>query len=173
MITYTTTLEKFDWNIWGYHFPIDAEVTTQMTSENHKRVICTVNGSVTMNSALMPIDSGSYIMINKTNRLKLGLSLGEKVELSLEKDTSEYGLPVPESFIVLLDQDEEGSKLFHSLTPGKQRSLIYLVSKVKSIDKQINKGLAILEHLRDVHGKIDFKLLNEKIKYYNQNPHHL
>ncbi|OEK01129.1 hypothetical protein BFP97_06230 [Roseivirga sp. 4D4] len=168
-----TTLEKFDQGIWGYHFPISQEVTEQMSSENHKRVICQVNGVVTMHSALVPLNDASYIMVNKSNRKKLGINLGESVELILEKDTSEYGLPMPESLMVLLDQDEVGSKYFHELTPGKQRSLIYLVSKVKSIDKQINKGLAILEHLRDVQGRLDGKLLNEKIKHYNQNRNHI
>ncbi len=165
-----TTLEKFDQGIWGYHFPINPEVTEQMSSDNHRRVICQVNGIISMHCALIPLDAGSYIMLNQKNRKKLGVNLGETVELILEKDTSEYGLPMPESLMIMLDQDEAGSKYFHALTPGKQRSLIYLVSKVKSIDKQINKSLAILEHLRDVHGKLDYKLLNEKIKLYNNRP---
>lgn len=164
----TTTLEKFDQGIWGYHFPISPEVTLQLSSDNHRRVVCHVNGIMSFHCALLPLHDGSYIMVNKKNRKKLGINLGESVELNLEKDTSEYGLPMPESLLVLLDQDEVGSKYFHDLTPGKQRSLIYIVSKVKSIDKQINKGLAILEHLRDVQGKLDYKLLSEKIKYYNQ-----
>ncbi|MBO3696996.1 YdeI/OmpD-associated family protein [Roseivirga sp. E12] len=171
-MTVTTTLEKFDQGIWGYHFPISSEVTKKMSSDDHRRVICSVNGMIKMHCSLMPLNDASYIMINKTNRLKLGIRLGEKVELRLEKETSEYGLPMPESLMVLLDQDEEGSEYFHALTPGKQRSLIYIVSKVKSIDKQINKSLAILEHLKDMHGKIDYRLLTEKIKLYNQNPHH-
>ena len=94
--------------------------------------------------------------------------MGDQVTITLEKDTSEYGMPMPESLMLLLDQDEEGSKYFHELTPGKQRSLIYIVSKVKNIDKQINKGLAILEHLREFKGQIEYKQLNEKIKSYNQ-----
>lgn len=162
-----TTLQTFDWSVWYYHFPIDKQTTQQLSSEDHKRVICVVNGAVCMNSALMPYGEGSYIMVNKAIREKLGLKEGDEVTLELEKDTSEYGMPMPESLQVMLDQDELGSKHFHALTPGKQRSLIYIVSKVKSIDKQINKSLAILDHLKDVHGKLDFRMLNEKIKEYN------
>ncbi|HEY9116741.1 MAG TPA: hypothetical protein VIN11_02880, partial [Roseivirga sp.] len=69
---------------------------------------------------------------------------------------------------VMLDQDEVGSKYFHALTPGKQRSLIHLVAKVKNIDKQINKSLAIIEHLKEVQGRINSELLMAKIKEYNQ-----
>ncbi|MFY0594449.1 DUF1905 domain-containing protein [Roseivirga sp.] len=168
MLKFETTLEHFDWNIWGYHLPVNQEITKKMSSENHRRVKCVLNGSITVFCALMPIDNGSYILVNKTNRTKLNLDIGDRVEVAIEKDTSEYGIPIPESLLVLLDQDDVGSKYFHALTPGKQRSLIYLVSKVKSVDKQINKGLAVLDHLKDVQGKLDFKMLNEKIKYYNR-----
>lgn len=168
MKTFSTTLEHFDWNIWGYHLPVNADITKEMSSATHKRVKCTLNNTVQIHCALMLIDEGSYILINKKVRTKLGLSIGDKVKVIIERDTSEYGMPIPESFRVLLDQDEVGSKYFHELTPGKQRSLIYIVSKVKSVDKQINKGLAILEHLSDVNGKLDFRMLNQKIKEYNQ-----
>ena len=116
----------------------------------------------------MPIDNASYILVNQKVRTELNLSDGDKVLITLEKDTSEYGIPMPESFRVLLDQDEVGSQFFHSLTPGKQRSLIYIVGKVKNVDSQLNKGLAILDHLTEVKGKLDFKALNVKIKEYNQ-----
>lgn len=138
-----------------------------MSSADHKRVVCTINECIQLHSALMPMGEESYIMINKASREKLGLKAGDKVTLELEKDSSAYGMPIPESLQVMLDQDDVGSKYFHSLTPGKQRSLIYIVSKVKSLDKQINKSLAILDHLKDVKGKLDFKMLNTKIKEYN------
>ena len=166
-----TTLETFDWSIWYYHFPIDKKTTNLLSSADHKRVVCIVNGLAKINSALMPLGEGSYIMVNKATREKLKLKEGDEVTLELEKDTSEYGMPMPESLQVMLDQDELGCKYFHALTLGKQRSLIYIVSKVKSIDKQINKALAILDHLKDVHGKLDFRMLNEKIKEYNTRDH--
>lgn len=165
--TLVTKLLTFNNSIWHYHFPIDKTTTEKLSSADHKRVVCTVNGELKMNSALMPLGKGSYIMVNKSNREKLGIKEGDEVTLELEKDNSQYGMPMPESLQVMLDQDEIGSRYFHALTPGKQRSLIYIVSKVKSIDKQINKSLAILDHLKDVYGKLDFQRLNDKIKEYN------
>lgn len=169
MVTFTTTLEQLNYSIWSYHFPVNAEITAQFTEGNNRRVRCIVNHSnIVINTALMPIGDSSYIMVNKDVRAKLGLEEGDKVTLTLEKDTSEYGIPMPESFRVLLDQDNEGSEFFHRLTPGKQRSMIYIVGKVKNIDSQLNKGMAILDHLREVKGELDFKMLNQKIKEYNQ-----
>ncbi|GHE71237.1 DUF1905 domain-containing protein [Roseivirga thermotolerans] len=169
MVCIETHLQSFDWSTGYYHFPIDKATTTILSSTEHRRVVCTINQSVTIHAALMPLGEGSYIMINKKVRQQLKLKEGDRVELQLKKDESEYGMPMPETLRLILDQDELGSRYFHSLTAGKQRNLIYIVSKVKSIDRQINKALAIMEHLKDVHGQLDFKLLNEKIKQFNQN----
>jgi bifunctional DNA-binding transcriptional regulator/antitoxin component of YhaV-PrlF toxin-antitoxin module len=167
MVTFTSTVENFGFQIWGYHIPVNEKITKQFSEGNFRRVVCIINDIETLHSALMPLDKGSYILINKKVRTKIGLKEGDSVEIVLKKDTSEYGRPVPESFLVLLDQDEVGSKYFHELTTGKQRSLIYIVAKVKNLNSQLNKGLAILDHLTETKGQIDFKRLNEKIKEYN------
>ncbi|WP_317194657.1 YdeI/OmpD-associated family protein [Algoriphagus lutimaris] len=100
-------------------------------------------------------------------RSKLKLESGDSLSIFIESDFSEFGHKLPEEFQVLMDQDEEGSKYFKSLTPGKQRSLVYLVTKVKNPESRVKKSLAIMHHLRLSKGKLDFKQLNELIKYYN------
>ncbi|MEQ9302344.1 MAG: YdeI/OmpD-associated family protein, partial [Marinoscillum sp.] len=97
----------------------------------------------------------------------LGIEEGDEISVTIEKDHSEFGHEVPESFQVLLDQDEAGRSFFEELTKGKQRSLIYIVKKVKNIDSQLAKGLAIMHHLKEAKGELDFKRLNELIKEYN------
>jgi len=169
MVNVESVLKNFEWAIGYYHFPIDKETTIAMRSDKHKRVVCTINNTVTIHCALMPLNDGSFIMVNKQVRKKLGIEEGDKVQLQLEKETAEYGLPMPESLEMVMTQDEVAFTHFKRLTPGKQRSLIYIVSKLKSIDKQITKSLAIAAHLTELHGKLDYKLLNEKIKEYNQN----
>jgi len=167
--TFKTCLDLLDSNVYGYHFPVPDVIVQKFVEGNNRRVVCTINGSYTFHCALMPLGDSSYILANNALRKKLQIELGDEVTISLVKDHSEYGFPMPESFQALLEQDEEGNRIFHSLTKGKQRSLIYLVLKVKNIDSQINKGLAILHHLRDCNGNIDYKGLNQRIKEYNQN----
>ena len=166
-LTYETTLEKFDSNMWGYHFPIAEDVADNFIDGNDRRVLCSINGGELLHVSLMPNKGQYFILINKNLTEKLRLSNGQKVSLTLEKDTSEYGMDMPEELRELLYQDESGSKYFHALTPGKQRSLIYLVSKVKNTNSRLNKALAIVHHLNEMNGKLDFKILNETIKYYN------
>lgn len=165
---YSTTLEHFnDSPLWGYHMPISHEFAEQFIEGNDRRVLCTINGQETIQAALMSNPMGYFIMTNKKLISKLGLQVGSKVELLIVKDTSEYGLDMPDEMRELLNQDDEGSAYFHALTKGKQRSLIYLVAKVKNTNSRLNKSLAIVHHLKEFQGKLDFKVLNQTIKYYN------
>ena len=168
MTQFVTTLQKFDPKLFGYHFPIPVDIARKFIEGMNRRVICHVNNQHKMHSALMPYSDGYFILINQNLVKKLGLTINQEVNLDLEKDTSEYGHEVPETFQMLLEQDEEGSRFFEQLSPGKKRSLIYLVGKVKNIESQLNKGLAIMDHLKAEQGVLDFKKLNQLIKEYNQ-----
>ncbi len=165
---FATTLERFKNSpLWGYYLPVTDEVVELFVEGNNRRVICRINNETEIRAAIMFSKSRPFIMLNKALVDKLGLMEGEAVSIHLEKDTSEYGMEMPEELGELLMQDEDGSKYFHALTPGKQRSLIYIVSKVKNTNSRLNKALAIVQHLKDMKGNIDYKGLNETIKYYN------
>ena len=168
MAQFKTTLQKFDSNLWGFHLPVPSTIADNFIEGNDRRIICWINGKLRMQNALMPYSEGYFLLINKDLVKKLDLSVGKEVKLKLEKDRSEFGLPMPESFRALLEQDTEGNQYFEKLTPGRKRSLIYLVGKVKKIDSQLNKGLAILDHLKSGKGHLDYKKLNQLIKEYNQ-----
>lgn len=164
-----STIERFtDSKIWYYHIPVSKEQGDPFCNENDRRIIATINGKIVVHCALMPYPEGYFILMNKKNLQKLGLDEGDSVEVNIEKEINDYGIPVPESFLYLLAEDEVGAEYFEALTPGKKRSLIYLVNQVKNVDKQINKGLAILDHLTSAKGKLDFKELMATIKQYNQ-----
>ncbi|MBK9336086.1 MAG: DUF1905 domain-containing protein [Lewinellaceae bacterium] len=127
--------------------------------------MCTLNEKAEFQCALMPKGEGRYfININKKLRDTLGLKVGSPVRVALRKDDSEYGLPVPEELAVLLEQDDEGNQLFHALTPGKQRTLLYIVGSVKSSDLRLNRAIAVVEHLKTNAGKINFKVLYAGLK---------
>ena len=166
-----TSLEKFigkNAEVYSLHFPVPHEIANQFMEGNDRRVICTINDKVEIRSGLMPFKKYWYILVNQSLQKKLKIEVGDEVKLRLLKDTSAYGMEMPEELQVLFDQDEDGNRHFHNLTPGKQRNLIYIVSNVKNIESRLNKALAIVDHLKEFHGKLDFKALNLKIKEYNQ-----
>lgn len=163
--SFTSALHKFDGNLWYYYLPVPAGIANQYIVGKDRRVICTLNETTVFQAALMPLGDGNFFVnVNKTIRTKLKLQEGSDVQVSLQKDQSEYGLPVPEEFAELLKQDEEGSKRFHALTPGKQRTLLYIVAKPKSSDLRIRNGMVILEHLKRTQGVVHYKQLNEEMK---------
>ena len=73
-------------------------------------------------------------------------------------------MPMPEELGELLLIDELGSQYFHALTPGKQRALIYQVAKPKREATRLRKAVGILDYLKSVRGKLDFKELNEFVR---------
>jgi hypothetical protein len=148
----------------GWHFiPVPREIGERFpTDGKSRRVVCTINGKETIQCALMPGGERFVILVNKRIRTSLGIVAGDTVKLSVVPDTSKYGLPMPEEFAEVLAQDPDGDKLFHALTPGKQRSLIFVVTSGKDVDRRIHRALIILEHLKDNDGKIvDKKLYHE------------
>lgn len=162
---FTAHLDKFNSNLWGYHISVPEVVAKSFLDEGQKRVVCRLNDQVEFQCALMPRGDGSwFINLNKKIRDTLGLKLGESVQVSLSKDESTYGLPMPEEFEAVLQSDEEGNQLFHALTPGKQRTMLYFVGNHKKSDTRIARALLVVEHLKANGGKIDFKRLYEEVK---------
>lgn len=165
-LSFTTVLNKFDSNLWGHHILVpDAIAQPFITAEGDRRVVCTLNDQVEFQCALMPKSEGDYfININKKIRDALKLQIGSQVQVTLCKDESKYGLPMPEEMEELLRQDDEGNRLFHALTPGKQRTLLYIAGSPKRSDTRIARAIVILEHLKANAGKIDFKMLQQAMR---------
>lgn len=168
MKSFYSTLKKFNSPLWTYHLEIPEEIALELISGKDRRVVCTLNDKKKFQCALMP-DGDHYWFININKRLRdtLKLQVGEKINVKLEKDNSEYGLPVTEELKELLDQDQEGNSLFHSLTPGKQRNLIYIAGQVKNPAKRLTRALVIVNHLKIHNGQINFKALNQELKTAN------
>lgn len=160
-----TKLDRFNSNIWHFHVVIPQKIGNLFIEGANRRVICKLNKTEQIHAALMPLGDGNYfININQTIRKILKLNDGDEVLVDLEKDDSEFGIPMPEEFAVLLEQDLAGADEFFKLTPGKQRSLLYIIAKPKSADLRIRNGIGILTHLKNTHGKINYKVMMEDIK---------
>lgn len=139
----------------GKHFETDAK---------SRRVVCTLNGEHSFQCALSPNKGRFVISVNAAIRKKLRLEPGDTVAVELLADDSKYGAKMPDELAEVLKQDRAGNKLFHALTSGMQRSLIYLIATPKNIDKRIHLALIVLEHLKENNGKVIGPVLQEEIK---------
>lgn len=116
--------------------------------ENEKRVICTI-GQVSFHCALMKNKGGAFCVYIGKDKLKiLGVVGGLVVKPKFQKDTSRHQFELPEEFKEVLRSDPEAKEVFDKLTDGGKRGLLYLVNKMKSTDKRIEKSLLIAEKLR-------------------------
>jgi len=151
--------------LYGFHVLVPLHVASTYGNQQQQRVWCQLDALQPYQCALKPIgEMRTAIMVNKARRTLLGLQEGATIHVSLMPDNSQYGLPIPAVTEELLKQDKELHQLFHKLTPGKQRSLLYIINQGKSEDIQLRRSLAIGNHLRKLKGKIDFKKLQEDLK---------
>jgi hypothetical protein len=168
-VCFTAILSQFESSaLWGWHFLVPNDVATSFVEGKNRRVVCTLNGHLVLHCALMPNKDTWFIMLNADVQKKLKAPLHTSIEVHLAKDNSQYGMPMPEEFQEVLSQDPMADAHFQALTPGKQRSLIYIISKVKNTDSRIRKSLAIADHLTANNGEIHSKLLYEALKTYNK-----
>lgn len=161
---FTTTLfQLYDSDVWyaGLHVPRDLAEPFLTDGPNKHRVWLTLEGTERWQAALMPRGDGDYfINVNKSVRERLQLTNHQEVTAELEKDTTTYGMPLPEELAELFALDPEGRAVFHALTPGRMRSLLYRVSKPKGAETRVRHAVTILEYLKSTGGKLDFKELN-------------
>jgi hypothetical protein len=160
-IEFRSTLERSTNKLWGYHFLVPTKVTAQLMSGASRRVVCTLNDTATYQCALLPHGNGRFVItVNKTLRAKLQLGFGDNVRVRLQPDTTKYGLPLPEELKALLRQDTEGNTLFHALTKGRQRTLLYIIGQVKDPDKRLRRAVTVINHLKTNNGIINYKQLS-------------
>jgi hypothetical protein len=134
---------------WGHCIIVDPSVAAPLLVHGNKRVVCTINGSVTLHSALMSSKEGyHYIVISSKVCKQLGISAGSKLQIHLEVDTAEYQFSMPLELQEVLDSDPEAATAFAALTDGKKRGIMHLVTLVKSVDKRIERALLIAHKIK-------------------------
>lgn len=168
MIEFQGKLAAFEFNHWQYHIPISDEISTQMMDNTHRRVLIWIKDEGPFHMALMKAKAYWYVLVNQDIRSRFKLDEQHAFQVKIDRDHSEYGHDMPEELQVLMDQDTEGADHFKNLPPGQQRMMVYTVNKVKNPESRMKKALAIIHHLKLAKGKLDYKQLNELIKYYNK-----
>ncbi len=164
---FESSIYKMDSRVYFYHFIVPKDIHAFYKDKGITRFICTLNEKESYPCAMTSNGEGNFfISVNKEIRKKLNLDLGSKVQVVIEEDKSKYGMPLPAEMKEMFFQDPEGSAFFHALTPGKQRSLLYMVGKPKSEDARLKKAVVVMEHLKKWKGKLDYKILNEEMKNF-------
>jgi len=158
-------LKKSNGPLWGTYFFVDDKIVKHFAKHKEKRLVCNINQTIEIQCALLSFGDGNWaILINKENCKKLNLKVGDTFDVEISKDESKYGIAISDEVIEVLSQDFEGSAIFHQLTKGKQRSLLFIIEKPKSTDLKIRNAINVLNFLKLYNGHVDFKMLNAYMK---------
>lgn len=164
-LRFSSVVEKSRSKLWGHQIRVPKRIFDAVISGSSRRVWCSLNGAPEYQCALVPIGGGSYVItVNKLLQRKLNARPGTPVSATVRRDDSKYGLPMPEEFREVLKQDREGNRLFHALSSGRQRTLLYIIGKGKDSDQKIARGIIIVRHLKKNGGKINYRGLGEEMK---------
>lgn len=132
----------------------------------NKRIICTINKTLTFHCAMIPKKPFHYIMLSKEKIATLKLKIHDEISVEIVPDKSEFGMEICEELQEVIASDIDGNFWFEKLTAGKKRSLIYLISKIKNPQIRIDKSFVLIDHLKRNKGKIDFIAFNEDYKNF-------
>jgi hypothetical protein len=129
---------------------LDKKTVTPLTKNGNKRVLCRLNDQLEFHAALMPKkEGGFFINIGSAYCKQLSIRKGSTVTAHFSIDATPYQFEMPEELQEVLATDAEAEAIFHSLTEGNQRGLMYLVTQVKSADKRVERALKIAEKIKN------------------------
>lgn len=124
---------------------IRAETVNRFGKKGATRLKCTLDRKLSYSCGLNHLGDGNFYIIVATRYVKLlGKRSGDVVMFEITEDQSPLGVEIPGVLEALLEQDEDAKRIFGAMTDGKKRSLIYLIKRIKDIDKQIQKALTFL-----------------------------
>lgn len=143
----TYTIKRFD---TGMHYvQILNDSALELVNSGHKRVIADINKSIKLHCSIMRSNKvGYFIYLGSKVLAELKLKESDIVAIDFQKDNSEYQFEYPEEFQEVLNTDGDAMQIFNTLTDGHKRSLIYLITRVKSVDKRIERSLKIAEYIK-------------------------
>lgn len=115
---------------------------------------------ISFHGALHRYNDRYLVSFGRGYQKALGVFPNDYFELQLFEDTSKYGVEMPEELSAVLESDPEAAALFEAFTPGKKRSLIYAILKIKTSQNRIDKALLLSENIK--HGITDAKEILKK-----------
>ncbi len=148
-ISFASRIGKLDYLMGVHYVEVPTNVVKKLGGLNKQRLLCSINKHPTFQCGMMALGEGrGYITVSKKKLNQFSIALGDVIKVILEPDNSEFGMEVPEELIEIFAQDPEAEKRFMSITPGKQRNIIYYVSGVKNSDKRIERALKLINNLK-------------------------
>lgn len=146
MIHFSSIIGTLPVSRGGYaYFEVKKKFVETLPEKHKTRVICTIDGNFSFQCGFLHIGNGNfYIVLSKPKLNALDKTSGDKIEVSIKPDPNKLGAEIPETLIMLLEQDDILRSKFDSLTDARKRDLIRYVTDTKNIDRQVERAIYIL-----------------------------
>lgn len=128
-----------------FYLTVHAATVEKLPDKKKTRLICTLDDKLVLRCGLNHMGDGNYFIIISGRHMKsINKQAGDIVQYTIEPDPDPLGVEIPEVLEALLTQDDEAKRRFDAFTPGKKRTLIYSMARIKDIDKQVQTAISIL-----------------------------
>ena len=148
-VSFASRIGKLDYLMGVHYVEVPANIVKKLGGLNKQRLFCSINKHPKFQCGMMALGEGrGYITVSKKKLKEFSITLGDKIDVTLEPDKSEFGMEVPEELIEIFAQDTEAEKRFMSISGSKQRNIIYYVIGVKNSYKRIERALKLINNLK-------------------------
>lgn len=131
------------------------DIAADFLAQGHRRVIYKINDVLEKHGAINSMHGRHFLYLNKSDRKLLHKHHFDQLLITIEPDLSKYGAKMPDSLAEALRLFPTAEQHFENLTPGKQRSIIFLIAGIKSESLQIKKAILCMEYLEAHQGNLD------------------
>ena len=148
MLTFTTTIQKFDKKGektgWQYIELTEAQAKKLKDGKISFRVKGTIDKVVIQKTALLPMGEGHFILpMNNTLRKALGKKFGDKVIINFELD--ERKLTLSPDLVACLKADPLAEQFFKSLPPSHRQYYSKWIESAKTAATKTKRIVMSLE----------------------------
>lgn len=165
MVQFESEIRELSWlNYW--FIELTPAILEQLPGRHEKgdfnqRLLITLDKKVSWQCGVLALGEGSGLITIQQNRLKqLGKTLGDLVQVTLEKDESEFGTEVADEILEYWEQVPETKMRFDQLSPGMKRYILNYINGVKSPVKRSERTHLLLSNLlKATPGKENFRFL--------------
>jgi uncharacterized protein YdeI (YjbR/CyaY-like superfamily) len=142
--TFQTTILEAGKNITGIRIPDD--IIDNMGAGKKPPVTITMKGYTYLNT--VAVMGGTYMVgVSAEHRAASKVKGGETVEVTIELDTEERVVEVPDDFQKALNKNVEAEKKFYMLSNSKKKVLTLPIANGKTAEtrnKNIEKAMQVL-----------------------------
>lgn len=148
--TFETRILHGEGSLSLHYIEVPIEIAESLFDKFPARALVTIHNATFHGGVLRRKDGYYLVQMGKATMKKVKASFQDLVEVKIEVDQTTYGYEMPEEMEALLEQDDEGRKVWEAFNPGMKRSLLHHVNSAKSIDVRIKRSILILKRAEEI-----------------------